>query len=123
MRAMATSPAEVQAYILFRQTREGVVDRLAQHLNILAVLGHDHIWKKLPGGRELWLVDLEDETGVSDGLVFLAQGLGGPKEEGLLAGVVVVVRPGADAARTDGRDEALDVLPCMAALSVAMSDW
>ena len=43
-------------------------------------------------------------------LILLAQGLSRPEEERLLAGVVVVVRPGADAARTDGRDEALDVL-------------
>src|SRR4029450_9140465 len=109
MRPMATSPAEVQAYVLFRKTREGVVDRLDQHLDVLAVLGHRHIWEELPGGREFWLVNLQDESGVSDGLVFLAHGPRGPKEEGLLAGVVGVVRPGADAARTDGRDEALDV--------------
>src|SRR4030095_16503991 len=110
MRPMATSPAEVQAYVLFRQTRKGVVDRLDQHLDVLAVLGHGHIWKKLPGGRALWLLNLEDETGVSDGLVLLTQGLSGPKEEGLLAGVVAVISPRADAAGPDGRDEALDVL-------------
>src|SRR5499427_7582169 len=110
MRSMAAAPAEVQAHVLCGQTREGVVDRLDQHLDVLAVLGHRHIRKKLPGGGELRLVNLQDEASVGDRLVLLAQGLSRPEEEGLLAGIVVVVRTRADAARTDGRDEALDVL-------------
>src|SRR5262249_21811701 len=75
MRTMTTPPAKVQAHVLFGQTREGVVDRLDQHLDVLTVFGHGHIWKKLPGGRELWLVDLEDEASVSYRPVLLAQGL------------------------------------------------
>src|SRR5207249_4229499 len=79
MRSMAAAPTEVQAHVLFGQTREGVVDRLDQHLDVRAVLAHAHIWEKLPGGRELRLVDLKDETGVGDRLVLLAQSLGRPE--------------------------------------------
>src|SRR5207253_10351653 len=86
VRSMAATPAEVQARLLFGQTHEGVVDRLDQHFNVFAVLGYGHLWKKLPGGREFRLVDLEDEASVDDRLVLLAQGLGYPKQERLLAG-------------------------------------
>src|SRR5262249_784435 len=110
MRSMAAAPAEVQAHVFLVQTREGVVDRLDQHLDVLAVLGPAHSWEKLPGGRELRLVDLQDETSISDRLVLLTQSLGRPEEERLLTGVVVVVRPRTDTARSNGRDEALDIL-------------
>jgi len=91
MRPMATAPTEVQAHVVFRQTREGVVNRLYQHFDVLTVLRHGHIWEELPGGRELRLVNLEDEAGVGDCLVLLAQGLSGSEEESLLAGIVAAM--------------------------------
>jgi hypothetical protein len=86
---MTAAPAEVQAHLLFWQTRDGVIDRLHQHLDVFAILGHGHIWKKLPGGRKFRLVDLEDEAGVGNRLVLLTQGFSCPEEERLLTGVVI----------------------------------
>ncbi len=110
VRAVAAAPAGVEADAVLRQAADGVVDQLDRGLEIFAQVGHRPVRIKHPAGAELRLVDLQDHTGLDDGLVFLADRVGDRHHVALLVRVVFVVRAGPQAERAQRRDEALIVL-------------
>ena len=92
-----------------RQAPEGVVERLdPQHGELLVVgdagLGVDHV--PVLGDRRV--VDLQDQPGIEDRLVFLAHRVGAGEEE-LLVGLVIAIGDARGAARSDrGHEPFLD---------------
>ncbi len=85
---------------------EGVVEGVDAQLGVLAVGGDVHLGVDLPGICEIGVVDLEDEAGVDDGLVFLAHGVGDGENVFLVRLVVLVDQPVLDRAGGDGGHEA-----------------
>ena len=57
---------------------------------------------ELPAVRQIGIVDLKQETGVDDGLVFFVHGVGDGEQIGLVVWVVVVFHPVLDGAGRDG---------------------
>ena len=74
VRAVAAAPAGVEADLVLGQPVERVVDDLDVELQQLAVLVDRVVRVEHPGGEELRLVDLDDQPGVGDGPVLLADG-------------------------------------------------
>ena len=65
-------------------------------------LGIDHV----PVVGKAWIVDLQDDAGIDDGLVFVAHGVG-RGEQKLFFGLVIEVDAAGEAARADRTHEAL----------------
>ena len=90
------------------QSVEGVVDHLDAHAEICAQIRQRPVGIELPARRELGLVDLDDQAGVGDRSVLLADGLRHGHQVGLLIAVVLVAQSGANAQRTQRRQKSVD---------------
>ena len=82
--AMITAPTHMEAHPVDGQISQAVVKRLDAQLLILPVLRHAHLRIHLPCIRQIRVVDLEDEAGVDDGLVFFVHGVGDGEKIGLV---------------------------------------
>ncbi len=87
-----------------------MVQRIDAQLLILAIVRQTHVRMHLPGIGEIGIVDLQDEAGVDDRLVFFAHRCGNG-EEILFGGFVIfVLHPMLHGAGSDGREKSLCVL-------------
>src|SRR5690606_31529177 len=107
VRAVPGAPADVDANLLLRDALERMVDSVDADLGEVAVvldrrLGNDLV-PVLGDGR---IVDLDDEPGVGDRLVLLAQRIGTRVYE-LFLGLVILVADTGGGSRRNGGDEAL----------------
>src|SRR4030095_4531373 len=89
VRAVIAPPTHVKAYPVYRQVSQAMVEGVDAQLLIPPVLRHAHLKIHLPGVGEIRIVDLEDETGADDGLVFLVHGIGEGDEISLVGRVVL----------------------------------
>ena len=109
VRPMPAAPAQMEADAVLRQAAECVIERLdPDHRKLLVVLhrrlGIDHVPSR-GGGR---VVELQDQPGIQDRLIFLAQGLGAGVQE-LFVGFVIFIRdPISAAGRDSGHKPLLD---------------
>ena len=107
VRAVPTPPAQMEADAVLRQAAQRVIEGLdPDHREFLVRfdtrLGVHHV--PIVGDRRI--VELQDEAGIENSLVFFAQCLG-PGVEELLIGLVVGVGYPIGAARGDGGHELL----------------
>ena len=65
---------------------------------------------ELPAVRQVGIVDLQQETGIDDGLVLFVHRVGDGEQIGFIIGVIVVFHPVFDGARRDGGEKGLLVL-------------
>src|SRR5262249_26002682 len=95
----------MEAYPVDGQIFQAVVEGVDAQLLILPVLRHAHLRIHLPSVGEIRIVDLEDKTGVDDGLVFLVHGGGDGEEVSFVSGVVFVLHPVLHGAGSDGGEK------------------
>ena len=124
VRGVPAAVAEVVADAVLGDAAQGVVERLDAQLGPLAIglraLRHEVV----VGVGEHGVVDLEDEAGLRDGEVLVAQGVGEGVDVLLFRLVVVVDAVEGGAGRRDDRQEGLfDAGSSSAALRLAMSRW
>ena len=99
------------ARALLRQALERVVERFDADARPFAIIArrlrrHHHF----VGVRHIGIVDLQDQAGIDDGLVFVAQRLGDRKDLILIAFIIFVLAIGRDArGRDGGHEEILDL--------------
>ena len=96
------------AHALLGNVRERMVERLDARCGELAVLrGIGRRILHIVASHELWIVDLQQESGVDNRLVFSLHRVGNREQESLFGGVVLVNPPGNNGAGRHGRDECL----------------
>src|SRR5262245_6302089 len=102
-------PAGVEADEVLWQACERVIQHLDAQAQVLTQIRDTPIRVKAPGGTELRLVDLDDQSRVCDGLVLLTAGLRHRRHILLFAVVVVVVRASTETYRPQSGDIPLDI--------------
>jgi len=77
VRPVSAAPADMIAGALLREASERVIEHLdAHHRPLAVVLRRLRRHHDLVGKREVGIVDLQDQTGIDDRLVFLMQRIG-----------------------------------------------
>src|SRR5262245_19563474 len=107
MRPLPTTPTEVVAYALLRDTGQGMSERVdvpGLHASIFLQRGS---WNHhVPCFAQPWIIDLQDEPSVDDGTIFGLHGLGN-REHVFFFGGVVLVLASADHPRRDSGHKGL----------------
>lgn len=107
MRSMPTAPAQVEADAVLRQSLQRLVQRLDANGSETFVLLHRRLrYDGVPIVRDRGIVNLKNEPGIDDCLVFFMQRIGAGEHE-LLVGLVVAISEARRAARSDRTHEAL----------------
>ena len=77
MRAFVIAPAHMHAKLLRRNTRERMIERLDMELRALAEFRHAEIGiLNVPAHGEIGAIDLQNEAGFGDSLVFVLHRVG-----------------------------------------------
>src|SRR5271166_994171 len=106
MRAFVIAPAEVQTQLLRRDVLQRMIERLDMEPGLFAEFTKAQLGiLNVPAHGEVRTVDLQDQTGLGDGLVFLPHSLGDRVEIGLLARIMPVVEEQRDDTRRGGTEE------------------
>ena len=106
VRAVPAAPAEVIADLLLGHVLQRVIQRLDALHAVLLVRGEAHLHADaVPERREPRVVDLHEQAGLRDRLVFHAQRVGERVEELFLARIVLVRAADLDARGRGRRDE------------------
>src|ERR1700686_5244551 len=105
---MPTTPAKMMAYPIFGNPSERVGERIDADLQMPAVLGNgrlrlDHI----PGRCNTRIVDLQDESGVNDCAIFVAQGFRQCEDVLLFIAIMLVEYVMIEPTRCENADESL----------------
>ena len=110
MRTLVVAPAQMHAQLLGRDVGERVVERLDVQRGALAEFVEVEVGVlDVPAHGEVGTVDLQDEAGLGDGLVFVAHRVGDGEEIGLVVLVVLVAEEQRDHA---GRRRAHEAVGC-----------
>ena len=105
----ACGPCMITNAVL-RQAAQGMIERLDPHLAVFAKRGQAHAHADaVPQRRQPGVVDLQDEPGRDDRLIFAAHRLGEGEDEVVLAPVIFVAAVGLQACRRRGGDEGFRV--------------
>ncbi len=106
MRAVPASPAEMVAHAVFRDVAQSVVERLDAHLAVGAERLEPHSnADAIPQRGQPRIVDLQDQAGGDDGLVFDPHRLGEGEHILFVALVIAVVPIDLEAPRRRRREE------------------
>ena len=98
MRTMVAAPAHMEAHPFLRDVAQGVVERVDAQLGEFPIFRNVHMGVELPPIRQIRIVDLEDEPGVDDGLIFLMHSVSQRIDVGLVVRVILVLQPMLDGA-------------------------
>ena len=110
MGAVAAAPARVEAHQFRWDAAQRMVDDLDAPFEEGAVLRHIPIGIEHPRCAELRFIDLHDETGIGDCLVFLATCIGDGCHVVVFFGIVLVADAGTKTEWSECGEIALDVL-------------
>ena len=109
VRPLVIAPAHVHAHLLRRHIGERAVQGLDVELRALEEFGLGEILKRgVPRHGKIGTVDLQDEAGRDDRLVFLAHRRGDRLDIGLVRGIIAVGQEGRDHAGRSGVEESFD---------------
>src|SRR5437660_12210615 len=104
---MPAAPAQMEADPLWRQTADRMVERVDPGSHQFPVIFNGWLRVDLvPALGEAGVIQLQDDSGINDGLVLLAHRIGAGVEKFLVALVVAIADPGA-ARRSNCSHEAL----------------
>ena len=106
VRPLVVAPAQVHADLFRRDVRQGVIERLDVHAGDLAEFLEAEIGEEGVAAKgQVGTVDLQHQTRLGHGLVFLTQRIGDGEQIGLIAGIVSVVKIQRDDAGRGGVQE------------------
>src|SRR6478735_6638417 len=120
--AVPAAPAQMIADAVLRQAAERMIERLDPYLAVFAKGGETHVdADAIPQRRQPGVIDLQDETGGDDCLIFAAHRFGEGKDEFFLAWVILIATVGLQACRRRGGDEGFRVPPDHAAENIDLA--
>ena len=88
MGTVMAAPADMQPDIFFRDAGPSVVQRLDPDRGVFAVIGKGDVRQAVPAIGQIGGVDLQQEAGIDDRLVFLVHDIGDGEHELFVALVV-----------------------------------
>ena len=102
MGAVVVAPTDMQANLFAGDATQGVI-QCVNPQRVFAVVGQGDVGQAVPAVLQVRIVDLQQEAGIDDGLVFLMHGISDGQQERLVALVVFVQHPVLDGAWRIGR--------------------
>jgi len=125
MRTLEVSPAQVQPHAIFRNAFQRVIHGFDVHVGnrpeVVDALAREDV--QVPTHRQIRRIQLQDETRVDDGTVFMLHGIGHREDVRLVVGVVVVLQEVPDnPGRSRGHERVDWVRTCLLYNSDAADD-
>ncbi len=105
VRPVEAAPADMQAHLFPRDAAQRVVERIDPQCCVFAIVGEADPGQAGPAIRQVGVVDLQEEPGIDDRLIFLVHRLGDGEHELLVRFVIFVGDPVLDRPRRIGRQE------------------